>query len=116
MKYTALAPLALTIVLTGCNNLHGRPAIERKARSVAPDRPAATETIDPDIVVSPGVVEPWDAQVELSAQESGWIAQLFVKEGDVVQVGRHELAYFREAPPRADDADVDEEEDAEIEE
>jgi type II secretory pathway predicted ATPase ExeA len=39
-----------------------------------------------------------------------------LKEGDVVQVGRHELAYFREAPPRADDADVDEEEDAEIEE
>jgi len=39
-----------------------------------------------------------------------------LKEGDVVQVGRHDLAYFREAPPRADDADVDEEEDAEIEE
>lgn len=87
MKYTVLAPLALTIVLAGCN-LHGRPTIERKARPVAPDGPAATETIEPDTVVSPGIVEPWDAQVELSAQESGWIAQLLVKEGDVVQQGQ----------------------------
>ncbi|MBI3402269.1 MAG: biotin/lipoyl-binding protein [Acidobacteria bacterium] len=87
MNYTSLAVLALSVTLAGCN-LHGRPTIERKARPVAPDRPAATETVDPDTVVSPGIVEPWDAQVELSAQESGWIAQLLVKEGDVVQPGQ----------------------------
>jgi multidrug resistance efflux pump len=88
MTYKALAPLALIVGLAECGNLHGRPAIERQARPVAPERPVATETIDADTVVSPGIVEPWDAQVELSAQESGWIAQLLVKEGDVVHPGQ----------------------------
>ncbi len=87
MKYTSIAVLALTVALAGCN-LHGRPTIERKARPVSPDRPAATEAVDPDTVVSPGIVEPWDAQVELAAQESGWIARILVKEGEVVQAGQ----------------------------
>ncbi len=88
MRYTSLAGFALTIALAGCGNLHGRPTIERKARPVAPDRPVATEAVDPDTVVSPGIVEPWDAQVELSAQESGWIAHILVNEGDIVQAGQ----------------------------
>lgn len=87
MRYTSLTVLALSVTLAGCN-LHGRPTIERKARPVTPDRPAATESADPDTVVSPGIVEPWNAQVDLSAQESGWIALILVKEGDVVQKGQ----------------------------
>lgn len=80
--------LALTtVVLSGCN-LHGRPTVERKARPLTASRPAAPEEVEPDTVVSPGIVEPWGAQVELSAQESGWIAQIVVKEGDLVQGGQ----------------------------
>jgi multidrug resistance efflux pump len=39
-------------------------------------------------VVAPGVVEPWGAQVDLAAQESGWIARIAVREGDVVRAGQ----------------------------
>jgi multidrug resistance efflux pump len=87
MKYAKIGAIALTAALAGCN-LHGRPPVERKARPLAPERPAATEAAGADTVVSPGVVEPWDAQVELSAQESGWIARILVKEGEVVQAGQ----------------------------
>jgi HlyD family secretion protein len=88
MKSASIVIVVLTIALAGCGNLHGRPTIERKARSVAPHQSAATEAIDPDTIVSPGIVEPWDAQVDLSAQEAGWIASILVKEGEVVEKGQ----------------------------
>ena len=87
MRYKLIAALALTITAAGCIQ-HGRPAIERNAPTTAAALPAAAGAVDPEIVVSPGIVEPWDAQVDLSAQESGWIAQILVKEGDVVRKGQ----------------------------
>jgi multidrug resistance efflux pump len=87
MRHASIGVFVLTLALAGCN-LHGRPTIERKARPIGPAGAAATETVDPDIVVSPGIVEPWDAQVDLSAQESGRIARIIVKEGDIVRKGQ----------------------------
>lgn len=84
---TSVAVLTLTAALAGCN-LHGKPAVERKARPIGGARSAATEAPEPDTVVSPGIVEPWGAQVDLSAQESGWIAAILVQEGDVVARGQ----------------------------
>src|SRR5262249_14359072 len=88
ITWRPLAVFALTVALSACGNLHGRPTVERKARPITASRPTATEAMEPDTVVSPGIVEPWGAQVDLSAQESGWIAQIHVKEGDVVQSGQ----------------------------
>lgn len=85
--WTSIAILALTGALAGCN-LHGKPTVERKARPAGAAGPAATEAAEPDTVVSPGIVEPWGAQVDLSAQESGWIADILVHEGDVVRRGQ----------------------------
>ena len=102
MRTASVLIAALTIPLVGCSNLgnlHGRPTIERKVRPVAPDRPLATEAVDPDTIVSPGIVEPWDAQVDLSAQEAGWIASILVKEGDTVEKG-HVLATLDDATQR----------------
>jgi len=87
MPWIPIPILALTVALSGCN-LHGRPAIDRKTRAVAPDVKAATEAVDAQTVVSPGIVEPWGAEVDLSAQESGWIARILVAEGDTVQKGQ----------------------------
>lgn len=75
------------LALAGCG-LHDRPKVERKQTQGGPapsGRPALLET---NRVVAPGIVEPWDEQVNLSAQESGWIAQLSVKEGDRVEVNQ----------------------------
>jgi len=90
----SIALLALAGTLSGCG-LHGKPALARKAPAAprAPLAPmtaaqASSEVVEPDTVVSPGVVEPWGAQVDLAAQESGWIAQLPAREGDVVQAGQ----------------------------
>jgi multidrug resistance efflux pump len=90
----ALAVAALAIASTGCG-LHGKPKVDRKATlgksgagltASAPREPAAhTNRAD---VVAPGIVEPWGAQVELSAQEPGWISSIAVREGDVVQAGQ----------------------------
>jgi multidrug resistance efflux pump len=48
----------------------------------------AAEPVRTDVVVAPGIVEPWDQQVDLSAQQSGWIAQILVKEGERVREGQ----------------------------
>jgi HlyD family secretion protein len=93
-----LTVLALTVALSGCN-LHGRPKVERKARAVAAPALAAAAAVEPDTIVSPGIVEPWGAQVELSAQESGWIAEILVKEGAIVQSGQS-LATLEESAQR----------------
>ncbi len=103
MRLRSIAFLALAGTLSGCG-LHGKPTVARKAPAAAsapaaPSMPPAPLTqadtagassadLEPDTVVSPGVVEPWGAQVDLAAQESGWIAELGAKEGDVVQAGQ----------------------------
>ncbi len=95
-----MAAIALGASLSGCG-LHGKPKVERRktdasaapavatTSSAATPRPsaAAREPEDAD-VVAPGIVEPWGGQVDLSAQEPGWIAQILVKEGDVVHAGQ----------------------------
>jgi HlyD family secretion protein len=97
----AVTLLAASAPLQGCG-LHGKPNVERKARSVesfannqkAPppaergEQARPDELVGPQEVVSPGVVEPWGDEVNLSAPESGWIAQVAVKEGERVQEGQ----------------------------
>ncbi len=88
----------MTASFTGCQ-LHGKPHVARKAAQTsasqiaagpgASARPAtAGDTAATANVIAPGIVEPWGAQVELSAQESGWIATIVVREGEVVQAGQ----------------------------
>jgi multidrug resistance efflux pump len=99
VKWAPVAMVLVAVALSGCN-LHGRPTVERKARPLAQVPVAtATETPEPDRIVSPGVIEPWGAQVDLSAQESGWIAEIVVKEGDLVRKGEL-LATLDDAPQR----------------
>lgn len=96
--YTTLAAIALGALLAGCG-LHGKPAVTRqrdgRAGSTATagtDRSAANGTTAESTarghIVAPGIVEPWGGQVNLSAQESGWIARILVREGDVVSAGQ----------------------------
>ncbi|HET7295713.1 MAG TPA: efflux RND transporter periplasmic adaptor subunit [Gemmatimonadales bacterium] len=94
-RWTSMAAIALGTSLAGCG-LHGKPRVERR-RTDASAAPAAamassaeTAAKEPEgaDVVAPGIVEPWGGQVDLSAQEPGWIAQLLVKEGDVVHAGQ----------------------------
>jgi HlyD family secretion protein len=87
MNHTPVIALVSVLALTGCN-LHGRPTIERKSRPAGPERAVATETATPETVVSPGIVEPWGSEVELSAQEPGRIAAMLVSEGDRVEPGQ----------------------------
>lgn len=95
--WTSLAVLAFAAPLPGCG-LHGKPVVERKAaRGTAPAaqpaaRAASAERVprstDPDQVVAPGIVESWGGDVQLSAQESGWIGQVLVQEGEAVRAGQ----------------------------
>jgi multidrug resistance efflux pump len=85
--WRSIAALALSAALAGCN-LHGKPTVERKTRPIGAARPVAAEAAEADTVVSPGIVEPWGAQVDLSAQESGWIADILVHEGEAVRRGQ----------------------------
>lgn len=95
--WTSLAVLAFAAPLPGCG-LHGKPVVERKAaRGTAPAaqpaaRAASAERVprsaDPAQVVAPGIVESWGGDVQLSAQESGWIGQVLVQEGEAVRAGQ----------------------------
>ncbi len=87
-----MAAMALGASLSGCG-LHGKPNVERKATmttssAATPRANAAVGESEGADVVAPGIVEPWGGQVDLSAQEPGWIAQILVKEGDVVHAGQ----------------------------
>lgn len=86
---SSVVMLALVAPLMGCG-LHGRPKVERKARPAGgpTSSVAVAAQLETDTVVAPGIVEPWGEQVDLSAQESGWIAQIAVKEGDIVRAGQ----------------------------
>ncbi len=94
VAYPALVALLLP-VMSACG-LHDKPKVERRDAHQTPAVAiAATESSRqkadsgaPAPVVAPGVVEPWDAQVALSAQEPGWIDTILVREGDVVRAGQ----------------------------
>jgi multidrug efflux pump subunit AcrA (membrane-fusion protein) len=105
-SWTWIAVVALAS-LAGCG-LHGKPKVERRSAPAAasaarahaaPPSPAPAEAPEPDTVVSPGIVEPWGGEVELSAQEPGWIARIAVKEGDAVEAGQL-LATLEDAAQR----------------
>ncbi len=105
--WTSIIMLAHAAPLSGCG-LHGRPKVERKARSANPagnaptPAPAAaqpTEEAGPETVIAPGIVEPWGDGVNLSAQEAGWIAEIQVREGEKVKAGQL-LATLEDASQR----------------
>lgn len=97
-KWTPLAAIALGVLLAGCG-LHGKPRVERHGNDRAASAAAAAgysttasaataATTEEATIVAPGIVEPWGGQVNLSAQEPGWIARILVNEGDVVNAGQ----------------------------
>ncbi len=97
--------------LSGCQ-LHGKPHVARKitrasvsqvaAGPGASARPAAAgDSAALANVIAPGIVEPWGAQVELSAQEPGWIGTIVAREGEVVQAGQPLAMLEDEAQRRA---------------
>lgn len=85
----ALMLLASALAVSGCG-LHGKPEIDR-ARPSSDAHPAtrqgATPLAEPSRVVAPGVVEAWGGNIQLSPQESGWIAKISVNEGAPVKAG-----------------------------
>ncbi|HET7825248.1 MAG TPA: biotin/lipoyl-binding protein, partial [Anaeromyxobacter sp.] len=90
-SHSSLAALAVLASLSGCG-LHGKPTVERKAAATpgrAGGAPAArAEAVDPTRVIAPGIVESWGGDTQLSAKESGWIAEVLVREGERVRVGQ----------------------------
>jgi multidrug resistance efflux pump len=80
--------MAAATLLPACG-LHGKPTIDRsKAVGHGPVAAAVwADLAEPAIVVAPGIVEAWGGNVELSPQESGWIAKILVTEGQWVQAG-----------------------------
>jgi multidrug efflux pump subunit AcrA (membrane-fusion protein) len=95
--------VAAAVLLSGCG-LHGKPKFDRsKAPGHAPVAAATAVARDleqPGEVVAPGIVEAWGGNVELSPQESGWIAKILVKEGQHVDEGEP-LAELDSARERA---------------
>jgi multidrug resistance efflux pump len=84
--WTSVALFALALSLPGCG-LHGKPKIERKSPTSVSNSGAAVASQDPREVVAPGVVEPWGGEVDLSPQESGYIAEILVREGERIESG-----------------------------
>ncbi len=89
--HLSMAALALAAPLSGCG-LHGKPTVERKAvptAGLARAAPAATaEASEPGPIVAPGIVEAWGGEIQLAAQESGWIGQVLAHEGETVRAGQ----------------------------
>ena len=98
--WTWMVCMGLVALVAGCN-LHGRPTVERKERPVTTAGPmnVGAGTAEADSVVAPGMVEPWGDQVDLSAQEPGWITAVTAREGDVVRAGQP-LASLEDAAQR----------------
>lgn len=100
-RSTIFCALLLSTGLIGCG-LHGKPKVERQKSMQSMQGPQTTsEAVDPARIVAPGIVESWGEEVNLSAQESGWIAQIVVKEGDHVESGQL-LATLEDSAQRSD--------------
>lgn len=84
----AVSGIVASVATAGCGNLHGRPSIERTAQPPAAGIAQSAAAPQVDTVIAPGIVEPWGAQVNVSAQESGWIADILVTEGQSVDAGQ----------------------------
>jgi multidrug efflux pump subunit AcrA (membrane-fusion protein) len=82
----AFLALGLALAASGCG-LHGKPKVARKTRANTVTA-GAPELANPDRVVAPGIVEAWGGSVQLSPQESGWIARILVAEGAQVAAGQ----------------------------
>ncbi len=105
--WTIVIAVSMGVSLSGCG-LHGKPHVARKATasSAIAARAAATPAAAGDSaasanVIAPGIVEPWGAQVDLSAQEPGWIASIVAREGDAVRAGQLLATLEGEAQRRA---------------
>lgn len=94
-----LGALAVVFSVSGCG-LHGKPRVERRSEATRSSAVAAVDAahgaaagggIEENAggsIVAPGIVEPWGGEVDLSAQEPGWIARILVNEGDTVRAGQ----------------------------
>ena len=87
--------IVASVTLAGCG-LHGSSGATHEA-------PSGSELVaggGPDRVAAPGIVEPWDGEVALAPPEAGWIAEIFVHEGERVRRGQT-LATLDDAAQRA---------------
>jgi HlyD family secretion protein len=78
---------------TGCHHRGPAKAVRRASRPPVAG-PLSTA------VVAPGVVEPWGEEVRVAAKESGWIAEIRVREGQHVELGET-LAHLDDAEQAA---------------
>ncbi|QJR37861.1 HlyD family secretion protein [Gemmatimonas groenlandica] len=98
---------AILLVSMAACGLHDRPKVERRSADNVRNAPPlattagglSTDSNSAAPVVAPGVVEPWDAQVELAAQEPGWIDSILVREGEEIRAGQL-LAVLADAAQR----------------
>jgi multidrug efflux pump subunit AcrA (membrane-fusion protein) len=98
---TSLRWLALGCALwSGGCGLHEKRKVERKASIPPPASSAHAEAARPGEVVAPGIVEPWEGEVLLSAPEPGRVARILVDEGQRVAEGEL-LAELDDAPQLA---------------
>ncbi|MBZ0238404.1 MAG: efflux RND transporter periplasmic adaptor subunit, partial [Deltaproteobacteria bacterium] len=75
--------IVASVTLAGCG-LHGSSGATHEA-------PSGSELVaggGPDRVAAPGIGEPWDGEVALAPPEAGWIAEIFVHEGERVRRGQ----------------------------
>ena len=102
--HPSIVALAAIASLSGCG-LHGKPTVERRAApqpgGAGPVAAARPEAVDPARVIAPGIVESWGGDVQLSARESGWIAQVRVREGETVRAGQVLVVLDDESQRRA---------------
>ena len=82
-RFGIAAAGVLGLLASGC---HGTPAVERNS-AVSGPAGGGVQPMDAQRVVAPGIVEPWGGAVELAAQESGRVAEVFVHEGQSVTRG-----------------------------
>ena len=95
-EFLAIFMFLTSLTTPGCDllrKMHGRPEVPRSRATATKDTSSArVDTLpasdEPSRIVAPGIVEPWGGEVNLSPSESGWIAQIFVAEGQHVDRGQ----------------------------
>lgn len=74
------------VLLLGCSSQKEPPPAPTPA-DAAPN-PATVLPPGTPRVVAPGIIEPWEGEVEVAGHEMGVLYEIFVKEGDVVAEGQ----------------------------